>query len=78
MPADLFANVEGVVSLLELFLDFWRFIFSPSYRAKVSERWSKRTGLSRLATIAEVVGGVFIGLILPAIAGYTAFVIATR
>ncbi len=78
MPADLFENLDGVASLLEVFLGFWRFIFSPSYRTTVLERWRKRTGPSRIATIAEAVGGVFIGLILPAIAGYTAFVIVTR
>ncbi len=78
MPAEILANADGFVSMFQTLLGFWRFIFSASYRAKVMERWSKRKGLSQLATIAEAVGGVVIGLILPAIAGYTAFVIATR
>ncbi|MFN5203151.1 MAG: hypothetical protein ACK6DR_18670 [Gemmatimonas sp.] len=77
-PADILANVDGVASLLQTCLGFWRFIFSPRYRATVLERWNKRQGFSRLATVAEVFGALLSGLILPAVFGYTLFVIATR
>lgn len=75
MPADILTNADG---LLTAFVGFWRFVFSAQYRADTMARWSKREGISRLGTVVEVIGCVFLGLILPLIMGITGLVVLSR
>jgi hypothetical protein len=67
MAIEAVANADELVKSV---LGFWRFIGSPTYRASVRERWAKRQGIAQLATVGEVLGATFFGLVMPAVVLY--------
>jgi hypothetical protein len=69
MAVELIANAD---ELLKSVLGFWRFVGSPAYRASVRTRWAKRQGVAQLATVGEVLGATFFGVIMPVVAAYVA------
>ena len=69
MAIEAVANADELVKSV---LGFWRVLGSPSYRASVRERWAKRQGVAQLATLAEVLGATFFGLVMPALLLYVA------
>jgi len=56
------------------FSGIWLFLFNSGYRNRTVDRWRTRSGSDQFATLVEILWSSVIGLALPALLGWAAYI----